>query len=142
MNQLRNRFCGIFFGAFLRQVITDIRKLHRLAITPNFSPIKLLLFTVNHIIALPGQQILLHTSSRVLLPLQGKPPHEGMGLLHILVAFLIPSPQILLQAPVHELHPPSTTIQRNQNKVYTLYISHRTMYVLIISLIILIKTQL
>ena len=46
---------------------------------------------------LPGQQILLHTTSLVLLPVQGKPPHEGA--VHVLVSILIPPPQVLLHDP-------------------------------------------
>ena len=61
---------------------------------------------------LPGQQISLHASSRVLMPVQDKPPHEGVGLLHVLVSFLIPPPHVLLHGPgFHELQPPSTTEQ-------------------------------
>ena len=38
----------------------------------------------------------MHGTSRVLLPVQGKPPHERGGLLHILVSILIPSPLHIL----------------------------------------------
>ena len=59
-----------------------------------------------------GQQISLHGSSRVLLPVQGKPSQSDVGLLHVLVSFLIPPPHVLLHDPsVHELHPPSTMEQ-------------------------------
>ena len=52
----------------------------------------------------------MHDSSYLLLPTQGKPPHEGAGLLHDLVSIFIPLPHVLLHDPsVHELHPPSTT---------------------------------
>ena len=77
---------------------------------------KLLLCTVNDIrrnciIILPRQQISLHASSRILMPVQDKPPHEGVGLLHDLVAFLIPPPQVLLHDPsAHVLQPPSTIV--------------------------------
>ena len=61
----------------------------------------------NYVITLPRQQILLHASSWVLLPVQGSPPHEGMGLLHVLLYLNIPPPQLLLHLHrVHELHPP------------------------------------
>ena len=41
------------------------------------------------------------------MPLQGSPPHEGVGLLHVLLNLIIPLPQLLLHSPcVHELHPP------------------------------------
>ena len=44
------------------------------------------------------------------MPLQGSPPHEGLGLLHVLLYLIIPPPQVLLHPPcVHELHPPLTT---------------------------------
>ena len=60
--------------------------------------------------SLPRQQNSLHASSRVLLPLQNEPLHEGVGLLHVLLNLIIPPPQVLLHLPgVHELHPPSTT---------------------------------
>ena len=63
-----------------------------------------------YLILLPGQQDILHASSRVLIPVQGKPSHEGVGLLHDLVKNFIPSSHVLLHGPsVHELHPPSTT---------------------------------
>ena len=61
---------------------------------------------------LPGQQDSLHDSSRVLLSVQGKPPHEGVGLLQNLVYVFIPSPHVTLHGPsVHKLHPPSTMEQ-------------------------------
>ena len=54
----------------------------------------------------------MHGSSRVLLPVQGKPSQSGVRLLHVLVSFLIPPPHVLLHDPrVHELHPPSTAEQ-------------------------------
>ena len=41
------------------------------------------------------------------MPLQGSPLHEGVGLLHVLLNFIIPPPQGLLHLDcVHELHPP------------------------------------
>ena len=56
---------------------------------------------------LPGQQYSLQASSRTLIPLQDEPPHEGVGLLHVLVKFTIPPPQVLLHGLCfHELHPP------------------------------------
>ena len=56
---------------------------------------------------LPAQQNSLHCSSWIFMPLQGNPPHEGMGLLHVLVRLTVPPPQVLLHVPtVHELHPP------------------------------------
>ena len=65
-----------------------------------------------YLILLPEQQNVLHASSRVLIPVQDKPPHEGVGLLHDLVNFFIPPPHVLLHDPsVHELHLPSTTKQ-------------------------------
>ena len=61
----------------------------------------------DNVIILPRQQNLLHPSKRVLMPLQDKPPHEGVGLLQDLVYILIPPPHVLLHDPsVHELHPP------------------------------------
>ena len=58
-------------------------------------------------INLPRQQYSLHDSSWTLMPLQGSPPHEGVGLLHVLLNLIIPPPQLLLHSPcVHELHPP------------------------------------
>ena len=54
---------------------------------------------IMHVIILPRQQNLLHASSRVLLPVQDKPPHEGVGLLHDLVNFFIPPPHVLLHDP-------------------------------------------
>ena len=64
------------------------------------------------VIVLLRQQNLLHASSRILMPVQGKPPYEGAGLLHDLVNSFIPPPHVLLHDPsVHELHPPSATEQ-------------------------------
>ena len=59
------------------------------------------------LMTLPRQQNLLHVSSWTLIPLQGSPLHEGVGLLHVLLNLIIPPPQVLLHLPrVHELHPP------------------------------------
>ena len=69
-------------------------------------------------VLLLGQQNSLHGSLYVLLPIQDKPPREGVGLLHDLVNRLIPPPQVLLQDPsLHELHPPSTTTTKNTTTV-------------------------
>ena len=58
-------------------------------------------------IILLRQQNSLQASSRTLIPLQDAPPHEGVGLLHVLVNFNIPPPQVLLHGLcLHELHPP------------------------------------
>ena len=60
-----------------------------------------------YIVISPAQQNSLHGSSRIPMPLQDKPPHEGVGLLHVLLNLIIPPPQVLLHVPcVHELHPP------------------------------------
>ena len=70
----------------------------------------------------------MHGFSRVLLPVQCEPPQSGVGLLHVLLSILIPSPHVLLHDPsAHELHPPSTTEQlhymvENGRLVSTVYI--------------------
>ena len=58
---------------------------------------------------LPRQQNVLHCHSKILMPLHLIPPHDG--LVHVLINFNIPPPQILLHSPTsfHELQRPSTT---------------------------------
>ena len=64
---------------------------------------------INQIIVLLGQQSLLHSLWSTLGPEQSFPPHEGVGLSHVLVNVCVPPPQLLLHDPYsHELHPPST----------------------------------
>ena len=62
-------------------------------------------------IILPRQQNVLHATSKILMPLQRIPPHEGAGLLHVLTNFSIPPPHVLLHLPTgfHKLHRPLTT---------------------------------
>ena len=59
-------------------------------------------------ITLPWQQNVLHDASKMLMPLQLIPPHEGAGLLHVLINFCIPPPHVLLHLPTgfHKLHRP------------------------------------
>ena len=45
------------------------------------------------------------------MPLHLIPPHDGAGLVHVLINFNIPPPQVLLHPPTgfHGLQRPSTT---------------------------------
>ena len=68
-------------------------------------------FSLKYNIILPRQQNVLHATSKILMPLQRIPPHEGAGLLHVLTNFSIPPPHVLLHLPTgfHKLHRPLTT---------------------------------
>ena len=63
-----------------------------------------------HLAILPGQQPCVHDFVTTVEAGQRLPPHEGVGLLHLLVYLFVPPPHVLLHDPhVSGLHPPSTT---------------------------------
>ena len=63
-----------------------------------------------HVTTLPGQQLFGHDLVITREPVQPLPPHEGAGLLQLLVQVCVRRPHDPLHGPhCNELHPPSTT---------------------------------
>ena len=72
---------------------------------------------------------MLQSLNSSLFPLQGAPPYEGRGLLHLLVLKAAPAPQVLLQGPHLDqlLHPPASLLccRLSVRPMFLLVLSHR-----------------
>ena len=71
-----------------------------------------ILLTVNYDIYIPGQLSILHVVFSKEAPAQLLPPPDGVGLVHVLVLDICPTPHVLEQDEYvpHSLHWPFTEI--------------------------------